>query len=158
MDLQKEILESVNKHLPEQVAGVLKERLTTLEQIEIDHQDLLKEYEILVSKYKDLKEKEDRFNNLDKIDLDLRNANTVLKKKEFEFENNKRIFELTTQLNAEKESKNFAQDLAMGLVRNTDYKKTTLSNGNTLGPGFDHYGNRESSDHSNSETITQSAE
>jgi DNA repair exonuclease SbcCD ATPase subunit len=138
MELEKEIQESIKKNLPQQVSDVLKARL---EQADKDAARV----KTLEKEVKDLEEQEEVFKSTIKEynKLDERNSLLESRGKELETkERNLEIEQLKYQLSAEKDKTTFSQSVALGLVRNIEYRKNIFDSENPGGaPTFDQYNN-----------------
>lgn len=130
-DMDKDIVESIRKNLPQQVGDVLQKELNRLQGIERDHKALKEAHE---KTQQSLNSKNNEINKLN----ELLQAHEEITKREAavsERERNSKIEELQVKLDAAESKQQFAEKLAMGLVRNIDYRKTvydsrteTLSN------------------------------
>lgn len=138
MTLEQELQESIKKNLPQQVGEVLKERL---EQADRDAKRVLS----LEKEVKNLEEQEEVFKGIieDYKKFDARNTDLDSREKTLEDKIIKlEIEQLKYQLSAEKDKTVFSQNLAMGLVRNTEYRKTIFDSENVGGtPVIDGQGN-----------------
>lgn len=122
--MNSEIQDIIKKNLPEHVGQVLKDRLEqaekdasdvkTLKQMVAERDNDLDSLKKIIAEYK---EKDSR-----NAGLDAREA--VLNAKETKFE----VESLKVQLESEKHKSEFAESLAMGLVKNTTYKSTVFKN------------------------------
>lgn len=122
--MEKEFEEIIKKNLPAQVGEVLK---TRLEQADRDATQVKQQEELL--KKKDLA----NLNLQQRIDeyvaYDVRNASLDGREKIIqEKERNLEIETLKFQLSAEKEKTDFSKQVALGLVRNMEYRKTVFDN------------------------------
>ena len=129
--LEQELQESIKKNLPQQVGEVLKQRL---EQADKDAKEVKTLFE-LTKQYK--KETETLQQTIEGYkQFDTRNGLLDLAEKELEKERNKfEIEKLTYQLTAEKDKTEFSKSIALGLVRNTEYRKTIFDSENPGGNG-----------------------
>lgn len=128
--LETEMKEAIGKHLPQAVGDVLQERL---KQADIDAATVERQKEqvaTLIAKMAELEAK-------------LRTANEevgkhiALNKREEEIstrERNAEIASLKVELEASRGNTKFAQEVAMGLVRNTEYRRNVFDNENTSTP------------------------
>ena len=118
-EMEKECKAIIEKHMPEQVGDVLKKRL---KQAEEDAIKLKQQNELLVNNNLTI-------TNLEKVisnykNFDERNSNLEVREKAVaESERNLQIKKLEYELASEKEKTQFSKDVAMGLVRNTEYRK-----------------------------------
>lgn len=125
-----EIKEAIGKHLPQQVSDVLQERL---KQADIDAATVVTQKDklgSLVAKVSDL-------------EANLRTANEELKKHGelaareaavAEKERNAEITALKVQLEASQGNTAFAKELALGLVRNSEFRRQVFDNHYTQEP------------------------
>jgi hypothetical protein len=155
MELEKEIQESIKKNLPQQVSEVLRVRL---EQADKD----AKKVREVESRVDCLNQEVMRANEklLLYKEFDTRNSLLESAQKELETERNSLELEkLKYQLQAEKDKTQFSQNLAMGLVRNTEYKKTIFDSENVGGlpvmdgQGYSHYPIPTNKHHTSTETL-----
>lgn len=125
-DLMKEIQESIKKNLPLQVGEELKK---VIEQGKIDAakvKQLTTENTSLNSTINSLNTRLTEYAKLDE-----RNAGLEAReKKVIEDERDIKYKTFEYQLNAEKEKTQFAKDVALGLVRNTEYRRKLFDNTN----------------------------
>jgi hypothetical protein len=129
-NLNKEILEAINKDLPNQLGSVLKEKLNENETLMSENKNLIKELDGLnkaLKEYEALGRKEE---SLDKRELILNQKEEELK----ELKRNIEIEKLTYQLNNEKDKVQFTKDVALGLVRNSEFRKTINNNRSEYDP------------------------
>ena len=129
----KDLNESIEKHLPNQVGEVLRKRL---EQADKDSQTV-KDQAIKIDLYK-IKEKELR-NELDnhfKIDNKMSESKRLLKELEKK-QRDQEIFELKTKLEAANSNTTAVTDLVGKLFRNTEYKNNSFKHAT----GFTQYDN-----------------
>jgi septal ring factor EnvC (AmiA/AmiB activator) len=120
--MDKEIEEIIKKNLPAHVGDTLKKRLDDTDRLEkqTKEQDALlskatseiHKYQLIIEEYK---AKEAKYNELGK-----READVAAKERQIEIES------LKNQLASAAGNAKFAQDVAMGLVRNTEYRKTAF--------------------------------
>jgi hypothetical protein len=125
MDANKEILEIIKKNMPEQVGSELKK---LLEKAEKDAR-MVEELSAVIA---DLEQSGIALNKrIDEyIKFDQRNANLDAREHLLaELELGLRERELEYKLAAEKEKSAFAINVAMGLVRNVEYRNSVFGNG-----------------------------
>lgn len=147
--MEKEISEIIEKNLPAQVGDVLRKRLQQAD-----------EYEGLIKlQVESIKIKDEL---IEKQDAEIRaykrfdDRNAVLDQKEKDVSNAQielRIKTLEYQLDSEKDKTNFSKDVALGLVRNLEYRKSmvgsesqngyTDSSGRWVQPGGSNKSNEE---------------
>lgn len=128
--IETEIKDAIGKHLPQQVSEVLQERL---KQADIDATTIVTQKDklgSLAAKVSDL-------------EAQLRTANEELKKHGalavreaavVEKERNADIAALKVQLEASQGNTAFAKELALGLVRNTEFRRQVFDNHYTQEP------------------------
>jgi len=150
--MEKEIKEIIEKNLPAQVGMVLRERLEKAERDE-------NEIELLLSAASERKEE---IAGLKRIiseyqEFDTRNATLEKREKDVsERERQAEIEKLKYELQTEKDKTQFTKDVTMGLVRNTEYKRTLFDTKNGPG-GVDQYGNQHHINSSQSSDETKEA-
>ena len=124
--LHQELKDALVKHMPEAVAGALKERLSNLEEIEVKYTELLLQDEknrLELDKLRNLELREKSINNKEII---YKTEKEEFSREKIAFENEKLIYKLETNLEAEKSKAQHAMELNMGLVRNTVYRNSTM--------------------------------
>lgn len=122
--MEKEIEEIIKKNLPEQVGEVLKERLLKADE---DALELVKYKRFYEDTKENLAKANARIEEYKKLD----ERNAGLEKREKELEAREREFKIHTleyQIAAEKDKTIFSQQLALGLVRNTNYRESIFDN------------------------------
>jgi hypothetical protein len=122
-----EINEIIEKQLPQQVGEVLKKRLLKADE---DAKELAEHQRVLVLRDREifeLKQSIEKYRRFDERNaaLDVRENN--LNESEILF----KVRTLEYQLQAEKDKTEFTKDVALGLVKNTVYKKTIFDNTTT---------------------------
>lgn len=150
-DLMKEIQESIKKNLPLQVGEELKK---VIEQAKSDSEKV----KHLTNQKIDLERTIDSLNAKLTEYAKLDERNSALEARENKVIEDEREIKLKTlqyQLDAEKEKTQFSKEVALGLVRNTEYRR--ILRDNTSQPdGKDQYGNTYYSNKSqNSEETNQ---
>lgn len=154
MELEKELQESIKKNLPQQVGEVLKQRL---EQADKDAKELdlqKRSVDALTTQVASLLA---TIGNYEKFDV----RNGLLESREKEIENKEKLLEiqeLKYQLQAEKDKTTFSQNLAMGLVRNIEYRKNIFDSESggqpfTDGNGYTVYPQPTCKNHISTETL-----
>lgn len=126
MSTEQEIQEIIKKNLPAQVGDVLK---TRLEQAERDANSVANQREQIISKEATIKELEEQLEKYRKFDI----RNDGLDKREVELNKIKHDLDLEilkAELVNEKDKSVFAKSIALGLVRNTEYRKTIFDSEN----------------------------
>lgn len=138
MELEKELQESIKKNLPQQVGEVLK---TRLEQADKDSTEVKRLKEML-DKYADdkigLEKQIEEYKQFD-------SRNSLLESREKEIETKEKQLEVETlkyQLQSEKDKTTFSQNVALGLVRNVEYRKNIFDNESGVNGTTDQYGNQ----------------
>ncbi len=127
--MEKEINDIIKKNLPAEVGSILKQRL---EQAETDA-------ETVESQKRQLKENSARFSDLNEQILayqKLDERNSKLEERERAVENKERSLEIETlkyQLASEKDKTDFSHKVALGLVRNVEYRKNIFDSENAMG-------------------------
>lgn len=140
MTQEQEIQEVIKKNLPQHVGETLKKRL---EQADEDAKLVVVLTDTIEELHQTAYKKEIRLNEYEAFDV--RNSSLDLREKELEKERNTLELEkLKYQLQSEKDKTIFSQNLAMGLVRNTEYRKNifdTETSGQPIldGNGHTHY-------------------
>lgn len=135
--MKQEIKEIIQKNLPAQVGEVLRE---TLEQAEKDAEQVKILSENINKKTFEIKNLHYEIEEYRKFD----ERNQQLEQREKDVANKERnltIQQLTYELNSEKEKTQFSKDVALGLVRNTEFRKSIFDNTTEPG-GKDQYGNQ----------------
>jgi hypothetical protein len=151
--MKKEINEIIEKNLPAQVGQVLRERLEKADKDEALVSSLRGQIEVLkkdvetgLNTIKKYGEKDSRNNNLDAREKAIKEGEIQLKVDTLEY-----------QLESEKDKTKHAKELAMGLVRNTAYRKELFDT--KTGPeGLDQYGNVQYATHTIKATETKTEE
>lgn len=142
----EEIKAIIEKHMPQQVGDVLRKRL---EQADRDATELNACKQIIADRNVAIQSLNNTIEEYKKFD----SRNATLEAREKAASDAERKLEIETlkyQLGAEKDKTLFSQSVALGLVRNTEYKKSVMSNGNGFTPGSQHGGS-----HSDSSNITE---
>lgn len=118
--MELEIQEIIKKNLPAHVGDVLKKRL---EQADADASELKNYKEAVVSRDKTITEQQKKIEEYKQFDD--RNIKLEAREKTVaEQERNLRISTLEYELKSEKEKTALITSVAMGLVRNTEYKRS----------------------------------
>ena len=124
MNLTAEIKAIIEKNLPQQVGDTLK---SVLEQGAKDAAlvvELSQKLERKTQEYEQLKQMRSTYESAQlKLDDANRKMEVVIDK-----ERKLKIDELTFQLNSERENKEFAKSVALGLVRNIEYRNDSFGN------------------------------
>lgn len=136
--MNEEIKELLQKHLPAQVGETLKERLA---QADRDEKTVKLQDESIKDLKKDLLDLDGRLQEYKQFDV----RNALLESREKELEARERNLEVETlkyQLASSNNNTEFARSVALGLVRNTEYRKNIFDTENVGGvPVKDSYGN-----------------
>ncbi len=122
--MDAEMQEIIKKHLPAQLGETLKKRL---EQADEDADTVKNQKEQILSKdstIRGLEKTITEYKKFDEINKGLEAREKVIADKESKL----KIEELTYQLSSEKEKTKFASDVALGLVRNIEYRNSTFKN------------------------------
>jgi hypothetical protein len=135
--LEKEIKAAIEANLPAQVGDVLKEKLL---QADRDAANVRTITEELYKLRGDLNDRDAKLSEYSKFDA----RNDELDKREEDLGLKVRlsvINELNYKLEAEKDKTTFVKELAMGLVRNTEYRRE-LFDSQSKPVNVDQYGNQ----------------
>lgn len=146
-ELLKKINDSIKEHIPSQVGEELQkllakgkadaEEVKSLSIANENNRKTINELNDTISQYKK---------------LDERNSQLEIREKAAEaLEIKIQVEKLTYQLAAEKDSKEFAKSVSLGLVRNIEYRRSLFDN-TTEPDGKDQYGNTVYSNKSQSST------
>lgn len=122
--MEAEFKAIIEKNLPAQVGDVLKKRL---EQADVDASNLKRANETLDANGKTITSLNAQIAEYKKFD----ERNAAISAREIavtESERNLKVKELEFQLASEKDKTGFAKEVALGLVRNTEYRKTIFDN------------------------------
>ncbi len=128
VDLSKELQELYEKHLPNQIGIALKNKL---EQAEKDATELVTLKQAHEKLQKEKLSLDDELKQHKSIDKKLAEIETKFQEIEAR-EKKVDIDELKYQLAAEKEKTQFTRDVAMGLVRNIEYRKNVFDSEHVL--------------------------
>ncbi len=127
--MTEEIRLIVEKNLPAQVGDVLK---VTLDQAKKDAQ-LVELYRTQIKSFEEtIREKNSIIDEFKKMET----RNAALDVRENSIKEKERVFsilELEYKLASEKEKTEFTKSIAMGLVKNTEYRKTIFDSENSAG-------------------------
>lgn len=134
--MEKEFQEIIQKNLPAQVGEALKKRLEVADQADNEIPRLKSEIRNLQISNAALQEKIDE---KDKIESMISIQQSQLEKIEKE-QHDLDLERLRIQLEVEKDKSSFVKDIAMGLVRNQEFRRQLFDS--KYGPeGVDQYGN-----------------
>lgn len=147
-----EIKAIIEKNLPAQVGEILKQ---VLEQGKKDSETVKQQTEKINELVKSLREKEELIKTY--REFDERNSALDAREKSCEIqERNLKIKTLEYQLEAEKSKTVFSQNIALGLVRNIEYRRELFDNASTQ--QLDQYGNIINLNKTNNSAETKIAE
>lgn len=134
--MEQEIQDIIKKNLPEQVGTVLKARL---DQAEKDSETVKQQQDAIAKQEQAIKKLQAEISKY--MELDTRNAGLDTREKALEIqERDFKVKVLEATVLTEQDKTKFAKDVAMGLVRNTEYRKNIFDT--KSGPeGRDNYGN-----------------
>lgn len=127
MSIEQEISDAIEKNLPNMLGTKLRERLEQADKDALDLQRLRDKYAEKSESAKTLTAERDAAKeqlNQHKA-LDIRENEVAARERDAE------IAGLKVQLNAEQRMSQYARDVAMGLVRNVEYRKSVFENGMT---------------------------
>jgi hypothetical protein len=148
--MEKEFQEIIQKNLPAQVGEALKKRLEVADQADNEIPRLKSEIRNLQTSNAALQEK---INEKDKIESMISIQQSQLEKIEKE-QHDLDLEKLRIQLEVEKDKSSFVKDIAMGLVRNQEFRRQLFDN--KSGPeGVDQYGNTRYATHTVSSDETK---
>ncbi len=135
MTQDQEIQEVIKKNLPAHVGDVLK---TRLEQADRDSEKVKSQSEVILSRDTTIRGLEKVIEDYKKLD----ERNSGIEARELSIYNKERemkIKELEYQIEAEKDKTKFSKEVALGLVRNTEFRRTLYDRHDE--PYKDQYGN-----------------
>lgn len=122
--MEKEIEEIIRKNLPEHVGEVLKKRLADADRDALELVKYKQFFEDTKENLANANVRIEEYKKLDERNLKLEQREKDLDTREMEF----KIHSLEYQLAAEKDKTKFSEALAMGLVRNTNYREHIFDN------------------------------
>lgn len=154
--LQEEIKKIIEKDLPNTVGQILQKQLKLGEENANTVIELLKRNKDLT---KDLKDYTEDIKYLNQQLAEHKKIDIKLKELE-EKERNLKLILLEDQLKSEKDKVQFSKDVALGLVRNTQYKSTIFDQHCKMVPMLDGSGylNVQNVTHTKTNTETKQAE
>ena len=120
------ILEQIRKNLPQAVGETLKAELEALARFRIGAKNVLKTHEELENLRKEFADYKRQHNSLDDREEALTMAEAQLAAKDRDFTLNT----LHAELRFEKEKAQFCKDIALGLVRNVEYRNDVFTSSN----------------------------
>lgn len=153
MSLETEIKESIEKNLPLQVGSILKTRLEKAEKDEKEVVSLQQQVENLKRTVSDRDSKIKEYEKFDERNNSLNARELELNKKEHNLD----IEVLKFQLATEQDKSSFAKNVALGLVRNTEYRRNLFDSQNSP-DARDQYGNIQYSNKTQTSTETKTVE
>lgn len=127
--MEKEIEEIIKKNLPAQVGETLRKTLQQGEQYKAELDVTLGSLEIEKKKVISLSQQVEQYKVNDTRNLTLEARELKVR----EDERNLKVSTLEFQLASEKEKTQFSKEVALSLVRNTEYRKTIFNNENQQG-------------------------
>lgn len=122
-----EIKEIIEKNLPSSVGKILQERLAKAEADSTEVQSLRNKLNVELQHSSKLKEELDAHNNLEHKRIALNTRELALNEKE----RNLKIDELEYKLSTQNSNVEFLKSVALGLVKNTEFKRNVMSSGGT---------------------------
>lgn len=150
--MEQDIQKLIEANLPAQVGKVLQERLA---KADADAKKIVDLNDLVDREKKTRLDFENRLNEA--LKLNNTAADLVVRKQTLDKrENEIAVKELTYQLISEKDKTKFAQDVALGLVRNIEYRKSAFDNQNV--PLMDQYGSTRFENKSTNSNETNTAE
>lgn len=140
MNITQDIQDAINKNLPQAVGDTLRERL---DQADRDNADLTK----LRVRYEQLKKDHDALcHRIEALDDELK-KHVVLDAREQVVSKRERdadLHAMTVRATAAESNAEFARNVALGLVRNTEYRQNLGTSSNKTYPGQNGYSVTES--------------
>lgn len=127
MYIESDLKEVINKSLPQAVGETLRKRL---EQADQDAATVIDLNERIATYRKEIAALQATLTQL-RTDLDQHGALAIREKAVADRERLAELVELKTQIAAEKGNAEFARSVAMGLVRNTEYRHSVFESSNT---------------------------
>lgn len=132
--MEQEIKAIIEKNLPAQVGDFLKERLIQAEEDAAKVKELQRILDTRAAAIRDLEKQIAYYKKLDERNNTLEAREKIVSDKERNLE----IETLKFQLASEKEKSIFSKDVALGLVRNIEYRRSLFDSKNK--PYIDQYG------------------
>lgn len=120
--LEKDLQEALTKHLPQATSDALQERLR---QADVDAATVVRQKEQLTTLNTQLNDLQNKL-DIAKEELKKHGELSARETAVAEKERNADIAALKVQLEASQSNTKFAQDVAMGLVRNTEYRRNAF--------------------------------
>jgi hypothetical protein len=132
---KEKIEKAITESLPAQVGETLRKELERIPKLEAEVKRLTNDYSLTSHEVVRLQQENQKLREeISKHSL-LDQREKVISEKE----RNLKIEELAYQLQAEKDKTDFTKQVALGLVRNTEYRRTLMDSVND--PWRDQYGN-----------------
>ncbi len=132
-ELQAELQVIYEKHLPKQVGETLQKRLELADKLEKENSDLIKTNKTQYDEIQNLKGIIEKHKTIDEREEAVSKHEADVTEKE----NKSEIEKLKYQLESEKEKTQFSKSIALGLVRNIEYRKNIFDN--EMSPGVSYY-------------------
>lgn len=135
-ELESKISKAIAESLPAQLGEELRKQLELIPVLKNEVEQLMEQNNFFRSDLNAAREK--LIKDQEEIS---KNAHLSLREKEIiDLETRFEIAKLNYQLEAEKDKSSFAKSVALGLVRNAEYRTSIMENKNTP-VGMDQYGN-----------------
>lgn len=125
--MDEQIREVIRKNLPLEVGETLQNELERLHTLEGEFKRLKEDYTNCDKDKRDFKAQLSRHADLDQRERELDAKDRELQ----ELERNLKVQELEIKLKCEYEKSQFTKDVALGLVRNLEYRKTAYNGHST---------------------------
>ncbi len=129
MDLQKELQEVIEKNLPKATGADLQKRLSDADKFEEGLKLAKIRGEGVDRENKKLKQEIEVYMANDKRNAELDKREKEVEKRESDIE----LADIKNQLETAEEKTQFCKEVALGLVRNTTYRKTIFDSENQAG-------------------------
>lgn len=152
--MEQDILDIIEKDLPNQVGQQLKLKI---EQADKDATAVKEQSELIKYYLKSISDLNIEINAANSLLNEHRNVDLKIQDLEVK-ERALEISELKIKLETEKDKSKFAQDVAMGLVRNTNYRKHIFDSSHEQIPVADQYGGTIMETATNNKTYTENIE
>ena len=133
-DIEQRILDEIRKNMPEQVGDALRQRLEQADKDAAELERLKSSSKYLSDSHAELAFERDRLKDRLRQHDDLAKREAVVAERERQAE----IEHLKMKLAAEESKTVFAKEVALGLVRNTEYRSGTFRGGSR--EEFDNHG------------------
>jgi hypothetical protein len=132
-ELQAELQVIYEKHLPKQVGETLQKRLELADKLEKENSDLIKTNKTQYEEIQNLKGIIEKHKTIDEREEAVTKREVDVTEKE----NKSEIEKLKYQLESEKDKTQFSKAVALGLVRNIEYRKNVFDT--EMSPGTSYY-------------------